>query len=47
MARVSRTFVSLKWPIGQRVAISFEMWPICLRTYIYRAMLVNRDRCSW
>jgi hypothetical protein len=25
--------VSLEWPIGQRVAISNEMWPICLKTY--------------
>jgi hypothetical protein len=42
--------VSLKWPIGHRVAISNEMWPPLfekLREIPYRAMLVNRERCSW
>ena len=40
------TFVSPEWPIGHGVAKSNEMWPFCLRTYNYLAMLANRDKCS-
>ena len=38
--------VSLKWPIGHRVANSNEKWPICLRTYCRDAAKVDKTRLA-
>jgi hypothetical protein len=43
--RRTRCLISVSnWP--RRGQLS-EKWPLCLGTYNYRAMLVNRDRCNW